>query len=426
MRIVIVSGFAESTYGGGASRITFDLLKNLKQFSLRNRLDNEFLLIQPTFELEYSRSGERIYIPGTHSKDGSIPNLENSIINKLFEDLKTFQPDIIHTHTSAGIASIVQYWANKNNVSFIFTSHVVPSKTLFFQPNKKNILSEYIQDNYINNYLKIFLGNCTGLVALNKVIEADFRKFTNEVPIYLIPNGTDFGEGVSRKQSDKNENIKVITFTGSICERKNQKYLIDAMSFLPEYFKLNLIGPVTNKLYSQKNVKPFLTNRIKYLGELSKEEVINEILNTDIVVSASLIEVQSLIILEALALGKPIVALRNETTGELIDDNVGKLVETSESPEVFALKVMQVSRYDSNKLERISIYGRELSQRFKWDSVISKTLKMYEDQISKKARNRDSKLKKSFPLLILLSLTSFITFIAYKVFRIKKAMSKED
>jgi glycosyltransferase involved in cell wall biosynthesis len=261
---------------------------------------------------------------------------------------------------------------------------------------------------------------------LNKVIEADFRKFTNEVPIYLIPNGTDFGEGVSRKQIDKNENIKVITFTGSICERKNQKYLIDAMSFLPKYFKLNLIGPVTNKLYFQENVKPFLTNRIKYLGELSRDEVINEISNTDIVVSASLIEVQSLIILEALALGKPIVALRNETTGELVDDNVGKLVETSESPEEFASKVMQVSSYDSNKLERISIYGRELSQRFKWDSVISKTLKMYENQIAKMSKKYSKKSKKPFLLLVILTLTSIVTFLVYKTFRFKKAISDKS
>ena len=89
-------------------------------------------------------------------------------------------------------------------------------------------------------------------------------------------------------------------------------------------------------------------------------------------VSASLQEAQSLIILEALASGTPIVGLSNETIDELVDDTVGIALDTETSPKEFLEHV---------NYEKIAQAAREKANKFNVRSVAKRVKKHYKQTI---------------------------------------------
>jgi len=115
-------------------------------------------------------------------------------------------------------------------------------------------------------------------------------------------------------------------------------------------------------------------------------------------VSASLLEVQSLSILEALASGTPVISLDNETTSEFIDESVGYNFETSTPPEEFAAKTQDFARLSTADYEKKCENAREKVEDMDWSNIAIQTLEMYKEVTLSKdeTRRKLNGLKKLF------------------------------
>ncbi|MCX6724912.1 MAG: glycosyltransferase, partial [Candidatus Shapirobacteria bacterium] len=126
------------------------------------------------------------------------------------------------------------------------------------------------------------------------------------------------------------EKQRQLTFIGYLSRRKNQKYLLQVVEHLPENFVLNLIGKPINPMYLQE-LKDYVQRKqlknVNFLGELPYKQIPAILERTHLLISASKMEVQSLVIIEALASGTPVVGLANETVDELVDSSVGFRLE---------------------------------------------------------------------------------------------------
>ncbi len=128
------------------------------------------------------------------------------------------------------------------------------------------------------------------------------------------------------KEERKDGKIKIIS-VGNLVERKGFKLLINAMTKLDQRFSLTIVGdgPQKEKLRSLVNELK-LENKVSFTGSLDRISVLNKLTESDIFVSASKIETFGIAILEALAVGLPVVTYDNGGVRDFMIDSCGIIV----------------------------------------------------------------------------------------------------
>ncbi len=392
MRIVILTTFTEG-YGGGTGRVAYDMAYAFSK-------EHEVAFIRPAEKTGILEKKKNLIVFGVESKGrGNVTLAFWTPKNKraVLGFIDSFKPDIIHSNEPINLDSILMKYAYKKRIPFLYTGHILPSKGVaFFFPAKAKIIERIFYYLVFKPYIKEYLKFCDGIVALNEFSKKDHKKFIDEEKLFIIPNGKDLDKYKKAKlPSIKRDKIRLI-YIGHIVPRKNQEFLINALKHLPSNFELILVGGTLNKIYFnkvKKKVKELkLENRVIFTGQIPHEKIVNYLEQAHIFVSAALLEVQSLVILESLATGTPVVGLSNETVDELIIDNYnGFRLKKEANPEEFAKKVLSISNLNEQSYRVMCENCRETAKKFDWREVIKKTTNLYEI-IKEKARDKPNKV----------------------------------
>ncbi len=165
--------------------------------------------------------------------------------------------------------------------------------------------------------------------AMGTAIRRDYQNLRS---VSVIPNGTgykgEYTKGrifVKYKRDDK----KVLLCSGSLHPRKNQRQIVRAFQLLPDDVKKNTVVLFCGKdsiktptkeilLYDIK--KAHLEEKLLYIGTFSTEEMKQVYSVADGLIMASLSEGLSLVALEMMTYGKPVIMFEdNETAGDIND-----------------------------------------------------------------------------------------------------------
>jgi glycosyltransferase involved in cell wall biosynthesis len=105
----------------------------------------------------------------------------------------------------------------------------------------------------------------------------------------------------------KNEIKNRVIFVGTITERKDPILILETAKILKD-IKFVFIGRNFNDQYFKNfiQIAKSLEN-VSYLGALKNEQVLEEMLNSDFLISTSKYETFGMVITEALSLGKPVI-----------------------------------------------------------------------------------------------------------------------
>ena len=127
------------------------------------------------------------------------------------------------------------------------------------------------------------------------------------------------------------KNKKIILFVGHLVTRKGVEYLIKAMKLILKKDK-KILCCIIGKGYLEASLKRLATeleldSYIKFFGQKEHGKVASYINACDILVLPSLNEGLPVILCEALACGKPVVATNVAGTPELVTRDVGCLVK---------------------------------------------------------------------------------------------------
>ncbi len=388
MKVLYLSSWERSN-DGGSSRVAFEIAQEAHQAGIKSAI------IYPGIENKvFIRDGvTNITIESIIDEDFAVPSLTLDNYKFIISAIKDFSPNIIHSHTEAFIGIIGQIYAIENDIPIVLTSHMLPSQISNWQPvsSKSSELLYFAQiAGIIPRALKTYYENCDAVIALNNQAKNDIRKFGYNGEIYIIPNG----RNISKYKMNRNRNKKQIerlVFTGQISERKNQKYLIEVMKFLPKNYTLELIGSQGNKEEVNRikeEIKNSNLQNIKLTDKTPFSEVIKKLYEADVFVSASTHEVQSLAVIEALLTGLPVIGLKNVTIDELVSDNNGSNLAANTSPKLFAKEILKI-RSDNYKL--LSINAEQSVTHLNWTEVMKKTISIYEREISKDEVKRNSR-----------------------------------
>lgn len=223
--------------------------------------------------------------------------------------------------------------------------------------------------------------NADALIRVNKKDIPVLKKYNKNV--FSIPNG--FSSSIQPLQQNKCRKVlklpekkKIIFSLGWLIERKGFNYLVDAMREIVDRRKDVLCviggsGPEKNKLQRQI-ARLKLTDYVKLVGQIKPENVGLWMNACDIFVLPSLSESFGIVIIEALACGKPVVTTFNGGSEEIIDSNeYGLLCKPANVNDLFA-KIM-IALDKSWDKEKVLEYGSQ----FTWDNVAKQIVEIYKN-----------------------------------------------
>lgn len=222
----------------------------------------------------------------------------------LDEIIKKYKIDFIHIHSAA------------QELFGIFYSGIIkPDNTLvtihssFVDEEKYGRYNQYFFN--IVNYL---LENKFNISLVSSGVKKDFIRKLNindriTEQLHVVLNGTNMCVGNLHSQC-KTQQKKILICIGTICDRKNQEFLLEALSILPEEFRSKFIvmfigNDVTNGSFDEKVRKFCLENNIKKCGFINPEEMKKYYETADGNILLSKKEAFGLSVIEAYQFGVP-------------------------------------------------------------------------------------------------------------------------
>lgn len=232
-----------------------------------------------------------------------------------------------------------------------------------------------------------------GMVDVETCVCEAVRKFMMEKgkirpdKLVTIPNGIDVG-GCSPDVALENKkrelrvesNFPILGVVGRLHEQKGHTYLFKAMpAILREYPRAVLLvvgdGHLKNKL-KRTCFNLHINKAVKFL-ELRKDIKCIMAL-VDVFILPSLWEGMPNVLLEAMALGRPIVATRVGGAEELIKDGVTGLLVPPASEAALAGALINILSRENRGRGLGEMAKKEVERRFPVEAMVRKTEKLYE------------------------------------------------
>jgi glycosyltransferase involved in cell wall biosynthesis len=152
--------------------------------------------------------------------------------------------------------------------------------------------------------------------------------------------------------------------------------------------ELDVIGDGPDMARLREQTKQLGLESVTFTGWLSQSMCAERLLNADVLVLPSLLEAGGAVILEAMAIGLPVIATRWGGPMDYVNSSCGILVEPTD-PEAFVQGLADAMlRLARSKEERLAMgqVGRErVVQYFDWEAKVEQILDIYSQAIATQA-----------------------------------------
>jgi L-malate glycosyltransferase len=206
---------------------------------------------------------------------------------------------------------------------------------------------------------RIFKNKNLNFIFVSDALRQDIEKFSGEKINYKIVGNTIDCSIFKNLHYERTENSFLMLSFWKI--PKNPFMLFDVFSKLKkENFSFQLVvggfGPLEDEM-KQYVDELDLTKNVKFVGKLESNEIVDEMNKTQYFIHNSNYEVSSVVCMEAIACGAPVIASKVGGIPEYINSQNGILIENNSFENwYFNIKNSLLNNYDYNN-QLISEYG---------------------------------------------------------------------
>jgi len=227
-------------------------------------------------------------------------------------------------------------------------------------------------------YLKLF----DKLILVNST-EMERFKFVKNKSV-IIPIGIPkffFEKNYKKVQRRKN----IILYVGRIHKSKGVRFLLDyVLESRIKAVRILLVGPIEDKEYyfELKGLAEKNKIDVKFLGKIERRKLVKIYDNSDLVFLPSPYEAFGIVILEAFARGKPVIAVDSDGPRYLVKNSEnGFLVRYGDVEN--AAKYIKLLLKDKKLYKKISMNNIKKAKQFRWDKIAKKVVRVYKEVLRK-------------------------------------------
>jgi len=369
MRVAIIS-FRTFEYGG-VERYAYQLVNHLSKKAEVHLFTNKFI----------GKTDAKVHlIPAIGKKDIFTVN---SFMYFLHRRLRKKSFDIVHS-----MGPLYLY-------PDVVTAHMCQKKLL---SEAENLFKDFsvtkrsywkIRTLVAANFQRFSFNNAKKVITVSSLLAKELKiSYSLKEPVVIYP-GIDFSQGADktfkkrkREELGINENAIVILFVGGQWTRKGLKYAIGALSFLSKNVLLLVVGSGDTRKYLSFAKQWGVKARVLFLG--FKKDVTDYYAVSDILVLPSLYEAFGYPVLEAMAMGLPVVVSSFVGAAEIVEEGkTGYIVREIENPQALSRAINHIIIMGPKSFEK---KVREKARQFLWENNISRIMSLYGEVIEEKKR----------------------------------------
>lgn len=302
---------------------------------------------------------------------------------KWFSDLKKFKPDIIHSHTPFGVGWAAVIGAKMLRVPLVATHHT------FFDHYLKHVRLDYEWMKAFSwKYTAAYYNRCDLVITPSRSLADAMVAKKLRRPIEIVENfiDTDFFAPATDEQEKKIAKRKLgirgfsLVYMGRLsCEKSIDDVVSSFAKALQTNHDMTLIlvgdGPERERL-SALAEELHIGGDVCFTGFLKGENLLQALRASDVFVTASRSENMPLSVLEGMAVGLPVVAVKENGLGEIIEDGVnGFFAATGDGRDMADKMIRFVS--DAAMCKRFGEASRTLALRYARPRVMEKMEAIY-------------------------------------------------
>lgn len=318
---------------------------------------------------QLAKNCQEIFVPArTWSRKWKSGNIDG-IIKACEEAFLRFNaingtPDIIHAHVSYPAGYVAYMLAKKYQLPYVITEHMTPFPFASLSSKNEKPIPP----------IQVAMENCAAVIAVNKKL-ADVIEAKTSVPCRVIYNQVDETKFFPKNITPEHTAI----FVGRLTAQKGIKTLSLALKNIlnsTPSFTSKMIGDGENRSQIQALIENY--PQINWLPFVPNDQLPQHYNRSQFLILPSLHENNPLVILEALACGKPVVATACGGPEEIINEKNGLLAKPGD-PDDLAAKIKQMllslDQYDPQ------VIREDFEKRFSAKVVTTQIRQLYEEVI---------------------------------------------
>ena len=314
-------------------------------------------------------------------------------IRKKIEEIK---PDLIHLQDVATIGIMLRDVGREKNIPVIITNHFSLEfalsyvKLKFLQPISKILLVRYL----IN-----FHNKCDLVITPTETIAKQIRSWGVKTRVLAVSNGIFYDRFAKQLSRQKIAQFKldyhlpdnpIVLYTGRIDKDKSIDVIVRAIPDIVKYVNAHFVFAGTGDLIPEmEQLAEDLGVRkdITFLGRLDHDsgEFVALYKCASVFTIASTIETQSLVTLEAMSAGLPVVAVKFNALPELVKEEVnGHLFPVGDS-KALAKAVVEILK-NKRVAEMMGKHSMEIASQHEITKTFHELLDVYRELILAKQK----------------------------------------
>lgn len=308
--------------------------------------------------------------PGISIKKMYDYGVATPISKMRYKYIKEFNPDIIHIHTEFGVGYSGAAAAKSLDVPLIYTLHTMYDDYLYYIAAKPFLR---LVKKSAHIYAKTLAERATCLTGPSKKVEEYFHQCGVKKPVHIIPNPVETHLFTPNPSSDdeknkirKSLNIKPDDFLAIFCGRLGKEKNVDVLlKYWAEAIKsedsckLLIIGDGPAKKELQLQAKSLgVSDLVRFAGKVSHQKLPPYYRASDIYVTASLSDTNSISMLEGMSAGLPVLHICDPLNKGQVVDGVNGFIYND--PSEFSQKLRLYTNLDNSEKKKLKTSARNL------------------------------------------------------------------
>lgn len=310
----------------------------------------------------------------------SVPNPADPEIERRFREGNF---DVIHVHHPMMIGDTARYLSWKYHTPLVLTYHTRYEQYLHYVG-----LSAF--RGAIPFYMRSCTGSCDMVVAPTPLMKAYLEEIRLKSVVRVLPTGLP-GEsfcpdeeraGDIRRELAGGRKYLFCT-VARLAKEKNMEFLLRSLRLRRQAcggdFRLALIGEGPYRKELERQVRELgLTQEVVFVGKVPNQEIKNYCRAADLFLFSSLSETQGIVLLESMAAGTPVLAVKATGTWDVVKNGEnGYMTEVSETE--FAGKLMDI--LEKKELDILRGGARETARSFGCERIAREAAMLYAEAV---------------------------------------------